>query len=86
MENNNNSIIHDSFMLLMTPDNVLKKEYFCNDDCYYKCLNVIDKIKKGSIDMSKINWNTNKSNIISQIVTYYYNLGLSQNNNKEYSI
>ena len=82
MENNNNSIIHDSFMLLMTPDNVLKKEYFCNDDCYYKCLNVIDKIKKGSIDMSKINWNTNKSNIISQIVTYYYNLGLSQNNNK----
>ena len=81
MENNNNSIIHDSFMRLMTPDNVLKKEYFCNDDCYYKCLNVIDKIKKGSIDMSKINWNTNKSNIISQIVTYYYNLGLSQNNN-----
>ena len=82
MENNNNSIIHDSFMRLMTPDNVLKKEYCCNDDCYYKCLNVIDKIKKGSIDMSKINWNTNKSNIISQIVTYYYNLGLSQNNNK----
>lgn len=81
MENNNNSIVHDSFMRLISSDSVLKKEYFCNEDCYYKCLNVIDKIKKGSIDMSKINWNTNQNNIISQIVTYYYNLGLSQNKN-----
>lgn len=81
MEINNKSIIHDSFLRLINSSNLIKKDFFCNDDCYYKCLNVIEKIKNGTINTSKIDWNSNQNNLISQIVTYYYNLGLSQNTN-----
>ena len=62
MEINNKSIIHDSFLRLINSSNLIKKDFFCNDDCYYKCLNVIEKIKNGTIDTSKIDWNSNQNN------------------------
>ena len=57
----------------------LIKEYFCDSECYKKFLGVAKKIKTGALDMSKVNFNEyhNTNNIISNIATYYYNLGLN---------
>ena len=92
MENKKNerSLIHESLMKIVNYYNnsdsnqsELKiddslKQYFCDEQCYHKFLRVIEKLKTNSIDMSKINWNDSLDNKISQIVSYYYNLGLSQ--------
>lgn len=92
MENKQNekSLIHESFMKILNYYNNSEytqseikndgslKQYFCDQQCYHKFLRVIEKLKTNSIDMSKINWNENPENKISQIVSYYYNLGLSQ--------
>lgn len=92
MENKQNekSLIHESLMKILNYYNSSDytqseikidgslKQYFCDEQCYYKFLRVIEKFKKNSIDMSKINWNESPENKISQIVSYYYNLGLSQ--------
>lgn len=92
MENKKNerSLIHESLMKIVNYYNNsdsnqsnLKSDdslnqFFCDEECYHKCLRVIKKLKTNSIDMSKINWNDSPDNKISQIVSYYYNLGLSQ--------
>lgn len=61
------------------------KNYFCNEECYKKFLRVIDRLKNNQIDISKINWSQyqNSDNLIANLVTYYYNLGLSQNQSYE---
>ena len=65
-------------------DDNFRKEFFCCNKCYDKFIKVVNNIKNNKINLTKIEWEKYSSdlqNIIVQLVTYYYNLGL-QNSTK----
>ena len=66
-------------------ENSFINDFFCNKECYNKFINIIQKFKEKKIDLTKIDWgkySSNDDNIIVKLVTYYYNLGLKNSNNK----
>ena len=64
--------------------NKIKKEYFCNEECYNKFIKIIEKIKNKQLDYTKIDWSKyeQSNNPIFKLVQYYYNLGLNSNSTK----
>ena len=85
------SIIHSSLKKLINiynnenninineEENIFKKEYFCNEECYNKFINIISKMKNKTLDYTKIDWSKHEksNNPIFNLVQYYYNLGLN---------
>jgi hypothetical protein len=80
MENKN--IIKDSFDKLIysftdTDKETNQLDNFCNSECYEKFLKVIDKIKKGQIDINNLNL-SGENNMLANMLSHYYNAGYMQ--------
>ncbi len=54
------------------------EDNFCNDECYKKFLNVVNKLKENKTDFGNLNFTDN--NVIADLINKYYNQGFCDAN------